>query len=181
MYCPGCGSNNNAEMTFCARCGTNLGVVSDALTGKFTGSLDHNDRIPKLMSDYYRGRKNAITGGVLILAALLIMTILSAAGMNPVGAFFIVFWMFIWGALELSGGLGKWIASSSELKTLQPGSQSGFQVGSFQPGLLDSKPARHADYSTGPVGHPGSVTEQTTRQLDDRGYLSRDREGERGR
>jgi len=181
MYCPGCGSNNNAEVTFCTRCGTNLGVVSEALTGKLTGKPDYSDHVAKLMSDYYRGRKNAITGGVLILAALFIMTILSAAGMKPVGAFFIVFWMFIWGASALSGGLGKWLASSSELKSLGTGSQSRFQGASFHHGLIDSRAARHEDYSTGPVGHPGSVTEQTTRQLDDRGYLSRDRESEPGR
>jgi uncharacterized membrane protein YvbJ len=37
MYCPSCGSNNQPEIKFCTRCGTNLGVVSEALTGKILG------------------------------------------------------------------------------------------------------------------------------------------------
>jgi hypothetical protein len=176
MYCPNCGSNNQPEIKFCTRCGTNLGVVSEALTGKIAGKSDADDRMAKLMRDYYRGRRDTITGGVLIPAGLLIMAVMVAAGMNAIGAFFIVFWMFIWGAAALAGGLGKWIASSGELKSLGYGSQSQIQAAPFpQAGPVNQAQLPPPGYSTGPVGYPGSVTEQTTRQLDERGEHERSR------
>jgi hypothetical protein len=184
MYCPNCGVNNLAEVKFCTRCGTNLGVVSEALTGKIAETTAVDDRIATLLKDYYEGRRGSITGAVLIPAGVLIMAILVAAGMHAIGAFFVICWMFFWGAAELAGGLGKWIASSGELKLLGYGSQSQIQGTLQQQGVpvvrADSAPS---GYSTGPVGYPGSVTEQTTRQLDERGYgaPSPDNEHERSR
>ncbi|HXG94073.1 MAG TPA: zinc-ribbon domain-containing protein [Blastocatellia bacterium] len=75
MYCPNCGSNNLAEVKFCTRCGTNLTVVTEALTGKLTANqLD--ERAMKVVKDYYKGRRDAITGAALIPLGALVMTIL---------------------------------------------------------------------------------------------------------
>jgi hypothetical protein len=48
MYCPTCGRDNSIERKFCASCGTNLEVVSQALSGadddfftKIDAGLDH--------------------------------------------------------------------------------------------------------------------------------------------
>jgi len=48
MFCPTCGRDNSAERKFCASCGTNLEVVSQALSGndddfftKIDSGLDH--------------------------------------------------------------------------------------------------------------------------------------------
>ena len=182
MYCPSCGSNNQEDVRFCKRCGTNLGVVSEALTGKSAGKPAADDRMAKLMRDYYRGRRDTITGAVLIPAGLLIMAIMMAAGMKPIGAFFIICWMFFWGAAALAGGLGKWIAANAELRSLGYGSQSPAQGLSFQEGPLANQTALPpGSYSTGPVGYPGSITEQTTRQLDERGRAALRREQEPGK
>lgn len=171
MYCPSCGSNNLPDIKFCTRCGTNLGVVSEALAGKPPGKSGGDDRVAKLLKDYYRGRRDTITGAAVIPAGLLVMAIMMAAGMKPIGAFFIVCWMFFWGAAALAGGLGKWIASKGELKSLGYGSQSQFQGSPFQSeGPANQHQLPVADYSTGPVEYPGSVTDQTTRQLDKRAY-----------
>jgi zinc ribbon protein len=180
MYCPSCGSNNQAEVKFCTRCGTNLEVVSEALTGKIAGNSGPDDRMAKLMKDYYRGRRDTITGAVLIPLGVLIMALMATAGMKPIGAFFIICWMFFWGAAALAGGLGKWIASSTEMKSLGYGSHSRFQGSALQRGA----PATGAElppagYSTGPVGYPASVTEQTTRQLDERVYPPREQDQSR--
>ena len=175
MYCPNCGSNNQPEVKFCTRCGTNLGVVSEALTGKLPIRAVDNEHMTKLMRDYYRGRKDTITGATLILAGLLIMGILVGSGMNAVGAFFIIFWMFIWGAASLAGGLGKWIASSGEMKSLGIRTESQFQGIAAQPVIDHSATQREMPgYSTGPVNFP-SVTEQTTRQLNERDYAANPR------
>lgn len=184
MYCPNCGSNNTAGLKFCTRCGTNLGIVSDALTGNLPPKIAvHDEHTAKLVRDYYQGRKHTFTGATLILAGLLIMTILSRAGMGAVGAFFTIFWMFIWGASSLAGGLGKWIASSSEMKSLGVGSQSHFQGTSPQPVIEATAQQRGTPgYSTGPVDFPGSATEQTTRQLIERDHTEgHGRESERER
>lgn len=160
------------KIKFCTRCGTNLGVVSEALTGKIAGKTGAEDRMAKLMRDYYRGRRDTITGAVLIPAGILIMAIMAAAGMKPIGAFLIICWMFFWGAPALAGGLGKWIASKAELKSLGYGSQSQIQGTLAQQVVAaSSEELLHSGYSTGPVDSPGSVTEHTTRQLDERGYV----------
>ena len=171
MYCPSCGSNNLPDIKFCTRCGTNLGVVSEALTGKITGKPGADDRVAKLLRDYYRGRRDSITGAVLIPAGLLVMAIMMAAGLKPIGAFFIVCWMFFWGASALAGGLGKWLASQAELKALGYSAQSQFQLTSPQQGVpIPLRESQPSVYSTGPVDSPASVTEHTTRQLDERGF-----------
>jgi zinc ribbon protein len=181
MYCPSCGSNNQADIKYCTRCGTNLGVVSEALTGKIAVKTGGDDRIAKLLRDYYRGRRDTITGAVLIPAGLLIMAIMMAAGLKPIAAFFIICWMFFWGAAALADGVGKWIASKSELKALGYSSQSQFHETPFQrAGSVTQAQLPPPGYSTSPVGYPGSVTEQTTRQLDERGYNVAEREQEPG-
>lgn len=182
MYCPNCGSTNQPDVKFCKRCGTNLGVVTEALSGKIAEKPAVDDRMAKLMRDYYRGRRDTITGAVLIPAGILIMAIMVASGMKPIGAFFIICWMFFWGVTSLAGGLGKWVASTSEMKSLGTGPQSQIQ-GSAIPGAAKSERAElpSSGYSTGPVGYPGSVTEQTTRQLDERGHEPLRRERDRSR
>ena len=173
MYCPNCGSKNQPEVKFCTRCGINLGVVSEALTGKLAIRAVDNENTTKLMRDYYKGRKDTITGATLIVAGLLIMAILVGSGMNAVGSFFIIFWMFIWGAASLAGGLGKWIASSAQMKAFGIGSQSQFQGTYAQPQI--ERPSRQPlGFSTGPVDFP-NVTEQTTRQLNERDYAANPR------
>lgn len=171
MYCPSCGSNNLPDIKFCTRCGTNLGVVSEALTGKLSGKTV-DDRKARLLRDYYRGRRDTITGSVLIPAGLLVMAIMVAAGLKPIAAFFIICWMFFWGASALAGGLGKWIASQAELKSLGYGYQSQFEATAPLRPLGSASQAQlpRPDFSTGTAGYPGSVTEQTTRQLDERGF-----------
>ena len=171
MYYPSCGSNNLAEIKYCTRCGTNLGVVSEALAGKNTGKINLDDRAAKLIRDYYRGRRDTITGAVLFPAGLLVMSLMMAAGLKPIGAFFIICWMFFWGAAALAGGLGKLLASKGELQALGYGSQSQFQGAPLSSPLAlgNQAPLPDPGYKTAPVGYPGSVTEQTTRQLDERG------------
>jgi hypothetical protein len=129
----------------------------------------------KLIKDYHKGRRDAITGAVLIPAGMLIMSIMVAAGLNPIGAFFIICWMFFWGVSALASGVGKWIASSGEMKSL------GFTAQPSEPPRAVREPlapqlgqptgnTSETGYSTGPIDHPASVTEQTTRKLDERIY-----------
>lgn len=173
MYCPNCASQNQADVRFCTRCGTNLGVVSDALSGKPAGSSAIDERMLKVIKDYSKGRRETTTGAMLIPAGLLIMALLISLGVAPVGSFFIVCWMFFWGASALADGLGKWIGASGEMKALKeivgPNAQARAaqqQFGAYSP----------PNYLAAPGEYPGSVTDQTTRQLEQKGYPRTTRE-----
>ncbi|MFY9571471.1 MAG: zinc ribbon domain-containing protein, partial [Blastocatellia bacterium] len=80
MYCPSCGINNQDEVKFCTRCGTNLDVVSDALRGRTTGALEQDERKVRLLKDYYRSRRMTIIGGVASLIALFKLALLLVLG-----------------------------------------------------------------------------------------------------
>ena len=175
MYCPNCGSNNQAELKFCTHCGTNLGVVSDALSARASSGVQLDDRIMKVIKDYYKGRRDTITGLVLIPAAVKSIALLVLLGLGPISAFFIVSWMLFWGIAALAGGLGKWIGASGEMKALghkMPRSKLLVRAEN----LLRRGSSTDDDYSTGPVSAPIStpismplsVTEQTTRTLEER-------------
>ena len=160
MYCPNCGSTNKAGTKFCARCGTNIAAITDALAGKSVGQGPIDERMMKLIKDYHKGRRDAITGAVLIPAGVLIMGIMAAAGLKPIAAFFIICWMFFWGVSALADGLGKWIGSSGEMKSLEHLAQAA------APPQISQGQAPVTGYSTGPIEYPASVTEQTTRKLE---------------
>jgi hypothetical protein len=177
MYCPQCGSNNTDGLKFCTRCGANLGIVAVALSGKFDQPTEIDERLVKLLKNYYRGRRTTVLG--LILTALMTFKLSLAMflGMPDkfiplvaiLGLFFIagLVW-FIWGAT-------RWNNASSELKALGydspqsalpktkrvvdrlPESSTVLTVKSPAPDLL----------RTDPLQAPPSVTEQTTRFLEE--------------
>jgi hypothetical protein len=170
MYCPNCGWNNS-EVKFCTRCGTNLSVVTDALTGKPGGGSQVDERVVKLIKDYHKGRRDTVTGAALIPAGLIVMAILVAAGMPAIASFFIVCWMFFWGASALAVGLGKWFASDSELKALGYNFHQPLLPRPAQERLPENTlDASTPKYETDPVNFPGSVTENTTRHLEESAY-----------
>lgn len=120
MYCPSCGSNNNDELKYCTRCGTNLSLVSDALQGKTTGALESDERTVALLKDYYRGRRMMLIGGAASALALFKLAGPFLLGfsekMIPIvilslGFLFLSLIALIWGMV-------KWNNSSSEIKAL---------------------------------------------------------------
>ena len=175
MYCPGCGVNNSAETKFCTRCGTNLGVVSEALSPVAGSSVQFDDRMLKIIREYYKGRRDTITGLVLIPAALKLMALLVLLNVRPLPAFFIVSWMIFWGIAALAGGLGKWIGAAGEMRALGHKMPKSKLMISAE-NLLRRGSTADDNYSTGPVSAPistpmsmpASVTEQTTRTLEER-------------
>lgn len=174
MYCPSCGSSNQDGIKFCTRCGTNLGIVTDALTGNI-GSTTIGDRVMKLLKSYNKGRGEIITGAILIPIGLLLWTALGLTKLGFMPAFFIICWLFFWGVPSLAVGLSRMLAASSEMKALGYDPRKGLVAGTSQRQSIP--PASHEDtasdtksFSTGPLSFPGSATEQTTRQLENKIY-----------
>jgi hypothetical protein len=166
MFCPNCGSDNHAEIKFCTRCGTNLGVVSDALTGKLTGPSKIDERMVRLLKNYYRGRRSVTIGGSMLLAGLIVQGIILAFGFPEklIGFAALTAAPIIYGFISLFIGIARWNRAGSELKAL------GYVVGQTAlpretTALIDT-PGTRAAYSTDPISPPASVTEQTTRHLE---------------
>ena len=171
MFCPSCGSNNQDEVKFCTRCGTNLGVVSDALSGRTTGALETDERTVSLLKDYYRSRRMMIIG-----AAVSAVSLFKLAGpfllgfpekMIPIVILSLLFLLlslfaFIW-------GLVKWNNSGSEIKALGISPSKGKALTSAEQLRLAGEHARvgKSAYATDPIPSASSVTEQTTHLLDE--------------
>lgn len=177
MYCPSCAHENQPDIKFCTRCGTNLAVVSEALSS--TPAVRNkviDERLAEVIKDYYHGRRDTITGLVLLPAAVKAVALLIVLGLPPVASFFIVSWMVFWGIAALAAGLGKWIAAGGEMKALgytPPSSKLWMRAQK----LLSSASTREdAKRSTNmlaePIDIPASVTEHTTRELQASGRVT---------
>ena len=172
MYCPSCGSNNQDDLKFCTRCGTNLGVVSDALRGRTTGALETDERTVALLKDYYRGRRMLFIGGAASALALFKLAGPFLLGfpekLIPIvilslGFLFLSLIAFIW-------GLVKWNNSGSELNALgvSPPKARVIRESPEQRRLAAKQPSIAAPvHTTDPIASQGSVTEHTTHLLEE--------------
>jgi len=173
---------------FCTRCGANLGIVSDALSGKLTAQSTIDERLVQLFKDYYRGRNSMLIGAAASAIALFKAVLFALFGI-PTRADFLgtlAAILLIYGVFALLWGAARWNNSASEIKAIERAASQGAHLKSSetQRGLLS---AEAADIRTGalpaePAVFPGSATENTTRQLDEHGYgLTPDRTQERNR
>jgi len=172
VYCPSCGSNNQDEVKFCTRCGTNLEVVSNALRGRTTGGLETDERRVTLLKDYYRSRRMMLIGGAAFALALFKLAGPFLLGfpekMIPIVILSLLFLFlsliaFVW-------GLVKWNNSSSEIKALGFSPSKGKALPAA-PGQLrlpaDQSSTGKPVYATDPIALPSSVTEHTTHLLEE--------------
>ncbi len=110
MFCPTCGSNQNAEKRFCTSCGTNLSIVSQALTGQVNHQSNITPSAPNAIElerqrELSKGVRYAIIGGGIL--AFKLFSFISAGpfrGGSPFG-----FWSFF-GFILLAIGISKIIS-----------------------------------------------------------------------
>jgi hypothetical protein len=176
VYCPSCGSNNQNEVKFCRRCGVNLGVVSDALSGRPAEQSQIDERMVSLFKDYYRGRNAVIIGTAASLVALFKVILFALIGL-PAGTGFLgtlAGMFFFFGVIALVWGIAKWNNAASEIKAIGRAAAAGksLRLAEDHVGLLAGEPVsiRTGELSTDPIDSPASVTEQTTRLLNEREY-----------
>ena len=174
MYCPNCGSNNQAGINFCTRCGTNLTAVSDALEGKPGGSSEQVRQLPELLKRYHSGRHKMTLGALSLLAGVGLGAVLLMSGHWAA-----LFWVFFWAILGLLGygaqnftkGWNEWSESSIEIKALRAGASfSGPpRLSPKDAGSKIRPPARATELlpvESASHVQPPSVTEATTRHLE---------------
>jgi hypothetical protein len=169
-------------LKYCPRCGTNLAVVSDALAGRSSDPSQLDERMVKVFKDYYRGRNGVIIGAVVTAVATFKIVLFSlvpfaAAGGGILSTLTTI--MFIYGIIALFFGAGLWSNSSSEIKAIERAASKGpllhpkeDRVGRLTTGRLSSAPGSITAeaLSNDQINSPGSVTEQTTRELEERTY-----------
>lgn len=162
MFCPSCGTENVGEAKFCRKCGANLALVPQALTGQ----LPQQRMSKRERKDFYReakrnrppslesGIRHSIMGLGFIIVSIAIF-------FSPGGKGW--FWAFLFPAFSLiAKGLSEFFAAQ---KNQQPQIQSPpNQV------AIPSAPPR-VDYQAPQTDEllpppPPSVTEGTTRFFD---------------
>jgi len=179
MYCPNCGSQNLVDVKFCTRCGANLAVVSEALSGKAVNQAQPDERMVKLLKGYYEGRRATAVGGASLTFGFIILALLMAAGMPDHWSIFGLLGLgsVIYGAIAAIAGAAGWIQSSSELKALSIVASQLTLPRPAQPVITlteDAQPLSTKDQAaTDPITEPASITEHTTRQLDEKAHSPR--------
>jgi hypothetical protein len=175
MYCPNCGSNNRPEISFCTRCGTSLAAVSEALARTADDLPQQDEQMSALLRRYYAGRHKILLGTISLTAGVALVALLFLSGKWS-WLFWVFFWAFIglfsYGARNFTKGWHLWSTSSVELKALEHGRAAS----SPRLSPKDSSHLTAASASTAellPVDSsatlaPPSITEHTTRHLDEK-------------
>ena len=166
MYCPQCGSKNRDDLKFCTHCGTNLGLVSSALSSKGAEPAAAGPMVD-LLKKYYDGRQSTAVGAGSILIGLVLMAIILRLRVPENLAGVLVTALagcaLVYGAIAVIAGIARWIEANSEMKAMN------------HPALrphLSTPPAK--EFITAPTDksfpdHVAvSVTEHTTQQLEER-------------
>lgn len=177
MFCPQCATQNANGAKFCRSCGLELEGVALALSSKSKkpAKAGKNKSGPKTAEDWIEKRiegvKNIMTGAILMGVSLLLGVALAlfAPAHVPWILIWIVFfgWMTVWGGIALADGLGNVLEAKSRLRLLQRTGREAATDATPQQLASPGEPiptTNHAALRTSP---PLSITEGTTRQLDD--------------
>lgn len=162
MYCPECALQNVDAAKFCRACGTDLEIVSLALTNKIPTADTWLEKRGESL-------RKVVTGSILLGAALLI-GIVPAFFMHPIFPWAMIWtvffgWMAVWGAISLAFGIGGTYQAKMMLRhtgqltdAKTPTAALKISSSDYAPPLLDKR-------TTSQLSSPPSVTEHTTKQL----------------
>ncbi len=174
MFCPKCGIQNSETGKFCRGCGTDLGTVSAALTGKLpaqfsdagTAQIHHEARRRSDPNEVFGDAMKSIISGIgFLVVAIALLTTGVAGGRNW-------WWAMLFPAFGLlSKGISDYL-KSKRMETAQIGFSNQAQNTLHQPNASASLPpiqtnyvAPDSRYKTGDL-IPPSVTDGTTRHLE---------------
>lgn len=163
MFCPKCGIENSDQGKFCRKCGSDLRLVADAMSGKLTVS-DNKDRKNKKKPTW----ESALILLSISLASFIISIILA---FQPMGAGW-WFWLLFVGFTMLALGIGQIInLKQSREDQIEIGSDK--DVSLPEPDNVNALPPKQTDFvsdipdlerQTEDLVVP-SVVEETTRKL----------------
>lgn len=179
MYCPQCATPNADDVKFCRSCGRELETVALVLGGKSAEAVKKaaNKNEPKTEQDWLEKRIEGVSGitrgSILLTVSLLLGVAMALFLPSSFDAPWILVWMVffgwlaVWGGIEMAYGLSSMLESKSRLRLLKHSSSE--LVEATQQQLSSGRePASIMSPSSFRSSPPLSVTDGTTRQLDDK-------------
>jgi hypothetical protein len=172
MFCPKCGTKNPDDGKFCRKCGTDLEIVADAITGNLKISDKMSAKRQKKKEVGWDSAISTLFTGLAFFAVTIILA-LSGAGRGW------WFWMLIPAFAILGTGIAKIIQikqDEQEKASMNPANRMS-ELSSREREALPPQqteyvsPHEQGGYRTGDLAPP-SVIEKTTR------HLEMDKEGE---
>jgi zinc-ribbon domain len=177
MYCPQCATPHKEGSKFCRSCGTELEAVALALSGGTAKAAEAGEKKSESktaedwLEKHIEGVKG-ISGGATLMAVSLLIGVALALFVPadvPWMLVWMVFfgWLAVWGGIELASGIGGVLEAKSRLRLMGPAGRRA--AGEAAPRQLSSpgEPVTLTNASAFTSSPPLSVTEETTRQLDD--------------
>jgi hypothetical protein len=178
MYCPQCATPNTDGARFCRSCGMELEAVALVLKGRSTQLIESRGKEPdfETVRESLEKHSKAVKG-ISTGVSLLIVSILIGVAM----AFFVppqipwmlawavlVGWMAMWGGIEVGNGIAGLVEAKSRLRLLGlAGKQSANDVRTHLLSPADERLKVPGPSDAFASSSPSSVTEGTTRHLDD--------------
>ncbi len=170
MYCPQCATENLDNASFCRGCGSNISLVSQALTGSLPEAASREEadedsssrrqkKKRKNAPSVEKGVKNIFMGLAFVIVATMARRYLPGAGTWW-------FWLFIPAFMMLGGGVAELLRFTLEKNTPLPAAPRAAKPPSMPAAARPSAlPPR--SLNTGElIPQPPSVTEATTRHLE---------------
>ena len=166
MFCPKCATQNADDAKYCRSCGTDISLVSQAVTGQLAERLaDEDESRPGRRHRRRHGRDSrppSIERAVksFFMGLAFIFVAFSVKVWAPAGSIW-WFWMLIPAATMLADGVSTYLRIVEERKKLSPPAYVPIQGAVPPPRRVSALPQRN----TGEIVPPPSVTEGTTRHL----------------
>jgi hypothetical protein len=163
MFCPKCATPNADDARFCRSCGTDIGLVPQALSGSLAERLASADETRYGRRRRHRGdRPASIERAVksFFMGLAFIFIAFAVREWAPAGNIW-WFWMFLPAASLLADGVGTYLRLASEGKKDKQQTYVPAQTAVPPPRPASALPP----LDTGEMIPPPSVTEGTTRHL----------------
>lgn len=166
MFCPKCGMDNLENASFCRKCGTDMRVVSQALSGRLPmvrpdDAVDEYDRSGKRRR---HKKQPSLESGIrsIFMGVGFVFVSLAVLRYAPAGELW-WFWMLIPAFTMLGGGVGELLRLKRLESAALPPRQDRAAMPTTKPPAFQTSelPPRN----TGELMPPPSVTDRTTRLL----------------
>lgn len=178
MYCPHCAAQNIDDAKFCRACGSDLEIISLALTDpsglrtRISKNKEETAKKPKnRLETRIEGVRNTIQGAFMLVASFVIGAALGL--FLPADVPWILIWMVffgwlaVWGAFSMAGGLGALVESRMMLRQPVADEIAAANTAELLPAAREMQTISNAP-TTAEMSPQLSVTEHTTELLSKR-------------
>ncbi len=178
MFCPQCATRNNDGVKFCRSCGMELEAVALALRDMSAQPIEISEKrsesktTQEWLEKHSAGVREISTGVSLLVVSVLIgvaMAFFVPSNIPWILAWaLLIGWMACWGGIAVGNGIAGVLEAKSRLRLLGLASKASAVDATTKQLSVPDQPAMIANSSPAVRSSPpSSVTEGTTRQLDD--------------